>query len=391
MTERLWDLKPLGSVVTLQRGFDLPARVRRTGSVPVVSSSGVSGWHDRAAVRAPGIITGRYGTIGQVFFEDRDFWPLNTTLWVASFHGNHERFVYYILQRVNFATHSGKSGVPGVNRNDVHRELVSLPSSHNEQQAIAEALSDADALILALERLVTKKEAMQHGLVQELLTGRTRLPEFEEEWWESPLCELATIIGGGTPSSSVASYWGGGIPWCTPTDITGTSGRTLEATERTLTTLGLARSAARIVPTGSLLLCTRATVGDVKIARVPTATNQGFRSVVPREFVSGEFLYFALRRAKPALKALGSGSTFLEVSKRDVSDFRILIPPHDEQRAIARVLCDGDDEIEALRARLEKVKAIKQGMMQELLTGRTRLPVAAGFGASGHDADAEAA
>src|SRR5690554_4841964 len=115
-----WREAELGDVATLQRGFDLPARLRRSGQVPIVSSSGVSGWHDRAMVKAPGVVTGRYGTIGEVFFEDTDFWPLNTTLWVSDFHGNDERFIYYMLNRVDYATHSGKSGVPGVNRNDLH-------------------------------------------------------------------------------------------------------------------------------------------------------------------------------------------------------------------------------------------------------------------------------
>lgn len=129
-----WQETNLGSVATLQRGFDLPTRLRRRGPVPIVSSSGVSGWHDRAMVKGPGVVTGRYGTVGEVFYEDIDFWPLNTTLWVSNFHGNDERFVYYLLRRVNFATHSGKSGVPGVNRNDLHTETVSVPDSVAEQR-----------------------------------------------------------------------------------------------------------------------------------------------------------------------------------------------------------------------------------------------------------------
>ena len=191
-----WREVDLGNVATLQRGFDLPARLRRPGQVPIVSSSGVSGWHDRAMVKAPGVVTGRYGTIGEVFFEHVDFWPLNTTLWVSNFHGNDERFVYYMLNRVDYATHSGKSGVPGVNRNDLHRETVSVPDSSAEQRAIARALSDADLLITELERLIAKKQAIKQGLLQQLLTGRTRLPGFTDSWRIVTLGELGAFYKG---------------------------------------------------------------------------------------------------------------------------------------------------------------------------------------------------
>ncbi|SCF88647.1 restriction endonuclease subunit S [Streptomyces sp. Cmuel-A718b] len=171
-----WRTTNLGSVVTLQRGFDLPSRLRRRGAVPIVSSSGASGWHDRVMVKAPGVVTGRYGTIGEVFFQSVDFWPLNTTLWVSDFHGNDERFIFYMLHRVDFATHSGKSGVPGVNRNDLHANPVTLPVSIDEQRAIADALSTVDHQVENLERMIAKKEALKKGAMQELLTGRSRLP-----------------------------------------------------------------------------------------------------------------------------------------------------------------------------------------------------------------------
>jgi type I restriction enzyme S subunit len=171
-----WPETSLGDVATLQRGFDLPTRLRQRGSVPIVSSSGVSGWHDQAMVKAPGVVTGRYGTIGEVFFETADFWPLNTTLWVSNFHGNDARFIYYLLQRVDFASHSGKSGVPGVNRNDLHSEMVSLPELVTEQRAIVEALDDVERDLAALLDRLAKAQGVKTGITQQLLTGRTRLP-----------------------------------------------------------------------------------------------------------------------------------------------------------------------------------------------------------------------
>ena len=122
-----------------------------------------------------------------------------------------------------------------------------------EQRRIAETLSQGDALVAALERLIAKKEAMKQGLMQELLSGRTRLPGFEGEWKERELGSLADIVSGGTPSSSIPAYWAGGIPWCTPTDITSQIGRHLHQTERTITKEGLDACSARLLPSGSVL------------------------------------------------------------------------------------------------------------------------------------------
>jgi type I restriction enzyme S subunit len=159
-----WKTLPLGHVATLQRRFDLPQRLRKPGIVPIVTSSGMEGQHCEMKVKAPGVVTGRYGTIGKVFFVEDDFWPLNTTLYVRDFHGNSPLFVSYLLKTIDFQTHSGKSGVPGVNRNDLHEIAVLLPPTKAEQEAIAEALSDADALIAgAATRQEAPHQARRHA------------------------------------------------------------------------------------------------------------------------------------------------------------------------------------------------------------------------------------
>jgi type I restriction enzyme S subunit len=251
-------------------------------------------------------------------------------------------------------------------------ELPLPPPS--EQKKVAAALRDADDLIATLERLIAKKQVIKQGMMQQLLTGRIRLSGFTQPWHEVPLEDLARIVSGGTPKSSVPSYWDGDVPWCTPTDITREPSRFLRRTERTISREGLEHSSAQLLPIGSLLLCTRATVGEVKIATTRIATNQGFKSLVPRESVSEVYLYYKLLTLKDALAAKGTGSTFLEISRRDVASLRLLVPGRCEQDTIANVLSNVDDEIEKLEQRLTKAKAVKTGMMQELLTGRTRLP-----------------
>lgn len=247
------------------------------------------------------------------------------------------------------------------------------PEREGEQRAIAEALSDVDRLLAALGELIAKKRAIKQGAMRQLLTGRTRLPGFSGPWKMRRLGGVAEIRSGATPNTQVATYWNGSIPWCTPTDITGTSGKYLETTERRITPEGLASCAASLLPPGSLLLCSRATIGEVKIARSEVCTNQGFKSLVCREGVSNEFLYYLLLTLKREMIERAIGSTFLEIGKRDVASIEAGMPDHPEQSAIATVLSDMDAEIAALESRRDKTRAIKQGMMQQLLTGRIRL------------------
>ncbi|CAG9183522.1 restriction endonuclease subunit S [Cupriavidus respiraculi] len=370
-----WHTLPLGKVVTFQRGYDLPHRARKAGGVPLVSSAGITDCHHVAMVEAPGVVTGRYGTIGELFYLDRPFWPLNTTLYVSEFHGNHPKFVYYLLQRFDFHSFSGKSGVPGVNRNDLHEEVVSVPPDIDEQRAIAKALSDVDALLDGLTRLIVKKRALKQATMQQLLTGRTRLQGFREEWKSKRLGEMADIRSGGTPSTADAAAWSGDIPWCTPTDITALAGKKyLGETSRRITDHGLKTSSAEFIPPYSVVMTSRATIGECAINTAPVTTNQGFKNFVPFGETDVDFLYYLLQRQKQGLISLCGGSTFLEIGKGPLCEYEVLVPQSKaEQIAIAAVLSDMDAELAALEARLAKTRALKQAMMQELLTGQTRL------------------
>jgi type I restriction enzyme S subunit len=160
-----WTEIPLGEVITLQRGFDLPSQRRKPGKVPIVSSSGISDYHSEVGVKGPGVVTGRYGTIGHVFLIKEDYWPLNTTLWVKDFHGNDPHFTSYLLRSVDFQSCSDKSSVPGVNRNDLHRIPVLLPPLA-QQKAIAAVLGALDDKIELNRRMNATLEAMARVLFQ---------------------------------------------------------------------------------------------------------------------------------------------------------------------------------------------------------------------------------
>ncbi len=244
-----------------------------------------------------------------------------------------------------------------------------------EQRAIATALSDVDALLGALELFIAKKRDLKQAAMQQLLTGQTRLPGFHGEWEVKQLGELADIRSGGTPSTTEPRFWDGAVPWCTPTDITALNGhKYLSETSRRITEHGLKSSSAEMIPANSIVMTSRATIGECAINRVPVSTNQGFKNFVPLPSVAVDFLYYVLTTQKQGFISLCGGSTFLEIGKGQLIVYEVRLPAEkEEQTAIATVLSDMDAELTALEQRLAKTRALKQGMMQELLTGRTRL------------------
>lgn len=159
-----WADTTLGAVVELKRGYDLPQSERQAGSVPLVSSSGVTDHQAEAKVKGPGVVTGRYGTLGQVFFVRGDFWPLNTTLYVREFKGNDPRFISYFLMGLDFLAYSDKAAVPGINRNHLHQAAIKFPSDVTEQRAIAHILGTLDDKIELNQRMSATLEAMARAL-----------------------------------------------------------------------------------------------------------------------------------------------------------------------------------------------------------------------------------
>ena len=159
-----WRECPLGEVIELKRGYDLPQQDRRPGTALVVSSSGVTDHHAEAIVKGPGVVTGRYGTLGKVFYIEQDFWPLNTTLYVHDFKSNDPRFIGYLLRVLDFLAYSDKAAVPGLNRNHLHQARVRVPVDVAEQRAIAHILGTLDDKIELNRRMSDTLEQMARAL-----------------------------------------------------------------------------------------------------------------------------------------------------------------------------------------------------------------------------------
>jgi type I restriction enzyme S subunit len=247
-----------------------------------------------------------------------------------------------------------------------------LPASETEQNVIVEALSDADALIESLDQLIAKKRDLKQAAMQQLLTGKIRLPGFEGEWEAKRLGELSDMASGGTPLSSIPAFYSGGIPWVSIADMT-RAGRVLETTEKTLTALGLERSAAQLFPEGTVLYAMYASLGECCIAGLPVTTSQAILGIRAKQRLFPTFLYYTLDSMKTKVRTLGQQGTQANLNKAIVQSFEIALPSREEQISIATVLSDIDAELTALEARRDKARLLKQGMMQELLAGRIRL------------------
>ncbi|WP_198938527.1 restriction endonuclease subunit S, partial [Helicobacter pylori] len=190
-------------------------------------------------------------------------------------------------------------------------------------------------------------------------------------WQRVRLGDIAEIIGGGTPSTQITSFWNGSINWFTPTEIGIT--KYVHKSQRTITPLGLKKSSAKLLPIGTILLTSRASIGDCAILKMVATTNQGFQSLIPLEKINNEFLYYLMLTLKNKLLELASGSTFLEVSPNKIKNLLIPLPPLNEQIAIANILSDVDRYLYSLDALILKKESVKKALSFELLSQRKRL------------------
>jgi type I restriction enzyme S subunit len=177
-----WSQMTLGDVIRLKRGHDLPASQRIHGEIPIISSSGVTGYHNSAKVEGPGVVTGRYGTLGEVHYVDGPYWPLNTALYVEDFKGNYPKFVAYLLLTLELGSQNTAGAVPGVNRNALHQLLVSVPD-YDTQVDIASTLKKYDDLIETNRRRICLLEESAHLLYGEWFVN-LRFPGFELASWK---------------------------------------------------------------------------------------------------------------------------------------------------------------------------------------------------------------
>ena len=253
-------------------------------------------------------------------------------------------------------------------------DLKVLKPTVREQEAIAEALSDADAAIESLDALIAKKRDVKQAVMQQLLTGRSRLPGFTGDWEEVSIGSFAECKAGGTPSTSVPAYWGGDIRWMSSGELN--MKRVRDVAGR-ITQAGLENSSTQFFPADSVLIGLAGqgkTRGTAAINLVELTTNQSIAAIFPSDRHDSKFLFYVMETKYKELRDLsdgggGRGGLNLTIIK----DVRVTVPQLDEQMRISEVLWSMDDELEALTDQVSKIRKVREGMMQNLLTGKVRL------------------
>ncbi len=387
---RNWDVMSLGKFLALQRGHDLNENQRRPGNIPVMGSAGQNGFHDTAIAKGPGVVIGRSGaSFGQAHYCKNDYWPHNTAIYVTDFRGNDPCFSYYFLKSMDFRRYNSGGAQQSLNRNFINPIIVAIPHTP-EQRAIATALSDADAHISSLEQVIAKKRDLEQAAIQELLTGKRRLPGFyndkghkltdigkiPEDWNTSKIKDLAKSITVGFVGSMAPLFEKEGVPLL--------RGQNILPNLLDLTNLKyISRETHRQWIKSSLY------PGDVVLVRVGYP---GTACVIPKNLgelnaaslvivrpnhhlLNSNFLCYLLNSpwGKRQIQERLVGGAQQVVNTSTTAELIIPQPPLPEQAAVVTVLTNMDAELATLEQKRDKTKAIKQGMMQELLTGRIRL------------------
>jgi type I restriction enzyme S subunit len=321
------------------------------------------------------IVLSRVGSYGiSSFVNTNEFFCMgqNTVVIVPNVDN---KYLYYVLNstiiRKQIEEGSFGSGYKSLSLKNIKELKLQLPKNKFEQSAIATVLSDTDALIEKLEKLIAKKKDIKQGAMQQLLTGKKRLPGFSGEWKVKKLGEVAEMFSGGTPLTSNNSYYGGQIPWVVIADMTRIE-KYLFNTEKNITELGLKNSSAKLFKKGTLLFAMYASIGKCAIAKIDITSNQAILGINTKK-IDTEFLYYYLAFNEQKYLQMGQAGAQNNLNKEIVQNLDIPYPYIEEQTAIATVLSDMDSEIEKLEQKKDKYIMLKQGMMQQLLTGRIRI------------------
>ncbi|EJE8578308.1 restriction endonuclease subunit S [Vibrio vulnificus] len=267
-----WSLVELKNIATLKRGYDLPTKLRVEGEVPIYAANGRNGTHNEVKIKGPGVITGRSGTIGKVHYTEDDYWPLNTALYVTNFHGNDPRWVYYMLSAFKLERYAEGAGVPTLNRNLVHDELIPLPPL-DEQKRIAAILDKADAIRQKRKQAIALADEFLRSVFLEMFGDPVSNPK---GWEVKPLSEL--IMKGDKINYGIVQpgdHVEDGIPIVRVGDIKDGS-IDKSKLKRVARIIDEKHSKSRLVGDEILITCVGATVGKVALA---DASLSGFNTV----------------------------------------------------------------------------------------------------------------
>ena len=357
-----WREITLGELAPFGYGKGLPeSRRKANGGVPVYGSNGLIGFHDEPLTAGPAVIIGRKGTVGAVHYSAAPCWPIDTTFFVSGSNPSLIRYRYYVLRSVGLEQMNADSAVPGLNRDAAHALRVRIPMNEAEQRAIAHILGTLDDKIELNRKQNETLEAMAQALfkawfvdfepvrakcrgtacraptgwqwpqhILDLFPDRlveSELGEIPEGWRHSTIGEEVTVCGGSTPSTKEPEFWEGGQHcWATPKDLSALKFPVLLDTDRKITDAGLSKISSGLLPVGTVLLSSRAPIGYMAIAEVPTAINQGFIAMKCDAVLPNVFVLAWCRESMDAIIGNANGSTFQEISKSNFRPLRVVVP-----------------------------------------------------------------
>lgn len=340
---------------------------------------------DHCTVEIGDLVMSRNQSVGVLSFVDsmKPFVLGQDTVLIKA-EKSDSKYLFYKIQseevQKRIVRLAGGSTFARINLADIRKLILECPPLV-EQKKIAQILSTWDQAISTTEKLLENSQQQKKALMQQLLTGKKRLLDeqksFCDPWVNSKIRDMGKITSGGTPDTENLDYWNGTVPWLTPTDVTALKSAYVSSTSRKITELGVNESSATLLPKESLMVCTRATIGSMAISTVEMCTNQGFKNITPNKNFEVKFIYYLLSFNIKELLRKSSGSTFLELSKKDFENIELFCPAIKEQRKIAEVLSVVDQETETLQKKLDCLKQEKKALMQQLLTGKKRVKVAA--------------
>ena len=326
----------LRDVCEVRYGKALQKEIRIEGDIPVYSSGGITGSHNFALVNEPGIIIGRKGTIGTVYFSDKPFYPIDTAFYMKSSEVKcNLKFFYYLLQTLDLKSLNSDSAVPGLNRTNLLNRQIAVPPL-DEQKRIAGILSAFDDKIELNRKMNETLEAIALAIFKEWFvdfrypgaTGdlvESELGPIPRGWRVGELGDFGKIVCGKTPPKQISDYYGGEIPFIKIPDMH--SQLYIISTNDSLTFDGAASQPTKYIPEESVIVSCIATVGLVSITAKRSQTNQQINAILPIKSFFTFYLYHMLIGLKFELIRMGSaGSATLNVNTSDFSRIQCIIP-----------------------------------------------------------------
>ena len=361
-----WSPGKLQDLVLFQRGFDITKAEQKDGDIPVISSSGPSSHHNVPKVQGPGVIIGRKGTLGSVFYSEGDYWPHDTTLWSKDLKGNNPRFVYYALQRIDMSLFDTGAANPTLNRNHIHGLPIFIPE-RGIQNRIATILSAYDDLIENNRRRIALLEVAARQLYKEWFV-RFRFPGHEhvkvvkgvpEGWHREPLGEIAEVVMGQSPQSQFYNTGGKGLPF--HQGVTDYGFRFVA--HRTYST-----AITKLAEPNDILLSVRAPVGRINITLDRIVLGRGL-SAVRSKTGNQSFLLYALKEHFYAEDIIGTGAIYAATNKKELGAQLLMVPTERIIGEFEDISAPIDRQIANLYKSIEHLTKARDLLLPKLMNG----------------------